>query len=390
VIYYTYSPLEEIDMRCKMLATTDIIRDVGYIYYVLGYPKLQDSPLLKSFLEKLKKDFSRVLNADMRKLAGAEGSIAELRANSYHVEVDKDGKPTKIIIDQSPWYRIEHYIKQKEGHYYVLDDSPDSISALSSPDEHLIEWYQWFEDEKGLQDNAYSGKTKIYIHDKDGKLIEKYPFALGPKYTPLREKIHNKYWFERKAFWVEKGQGWDTREEDRIDRRWDLEQIFRKAIMEWEGDVPPPAYFKKALEWGFMNLEMSFRKRFVPHPDDPSKYILREDLDFSGGSLNDRLKDEKGESEKVKEWIDLFPDKKDDITTIETLNTLSRLIERESHPTDKLILLDFWDICQNDTEPRSDAEIARQLKTQRVHLSPQRIGQRRKRLMRTLQEIFCK
>src|SRR3989339_716286 len=73
VIYYTYSPLEEIDMRCKMLATTDIIRDVGYIYYVLGYPKLQDSPLLKSFLEKLKKDFSRVLNADMRKLAGAEG-----------------------------------------------------------------------------------------------------------------------------------------------------------------------------------------------------------------------------------------------------------------------------------------------------------------------------
>jgi len=266
----------------------------------------------------------------------------------------------------------------------------DGAGRLSSPDEHLIEWYQWFEDEKGLQDNAYSGKTKIYIHDKDGKLIEKYPFALGPKYTPLREKIHKKYWFERKAFWVEKGQGWDTREEDRIDRRWDLEQIFRKAIMEWEGDVPPPAYFKKALEWGFMNLEMSFRKRFVPHPDDPSKYILREDLDFSGGSLNDRLKDEKGESEKVKEWIDLFPDKKDDITTIETLNTLSRLIERESHPTDKLILLDFWDICQNDTEPRSDAEIARQLKTQRVHLSPQRIGQRRKRLMRTLQEIFCK
>ena len=424
VIFYTYTPPEEIKIRKNMILVWEsglekptlisqnfswgFNYDTGYIDFVLTYPEWKEVPLLKSFLIRLRNSASRVMNADVRKLAGAQGSIEELRENACR-EVVENGV-TKLIVDQSPWYRIEQYIQRNEIHYYVLVDDPKAIEDIfETPDESLILLMQWAEDEKSLQESAYSGKTKVFVHNKAGQLVKRkgnpFPFALGPKYKPLRENIHGKYRLDRDVDWKTVIPGEKVSISlDPNDRRWDLEQIFRKAIMEWDGRIPPPAYFKKALEWGFKNLEKSFRKRFISKRDlqfgkDESfedigeeGFILKEDLDYSGGSLDKEIKDKEGNT--IDFWVNLLEDdkkKSPEQTAIEggIETELNRFMNTLENPIDKEIFLDLRDSCSKDDEKiSSDAELARNLNIKGVDVTPQYIGKRRKNLKLKLQEHF--
>jgi hypothetical protein len=187
----------------------------------------------------------------------------------------------------------------------------------------------------------------VCVHKISGK-TEKIHFGLERKYRPLREKILREYHLEREAYWRRKDEG-PVR--DKIDRHWDLEQIYLKAILDWDGETPPPVWFQNTLEWGIKNMgavykdRLDFRKRFEEavkkeaqikckdcstsflfseatgdgecpvcgapiDPQDPEKvkeiktFTLREDKDFEGGYLDDPVEDEEGE--EITRKVDLF------------------------------------------------------------------------------------
>jgi hypothetical protein len=391
VIYYTYSPAEAIEIRNNMLRAPniDLAKDGWYIDFALNDPDFPDDALLRDFLDKMKFDMDRVTAADNWKREGAKESIEELRPRVFYGETreDDDGcKITKVVIDQAHAYKDEIIAKRhpdgtitEEYHTYMLGtDKPDTSRFV---DETLIRWMQSFEYVEDLRESAYSGDDYVYVHNSAGKVIEKIPFGLEPKYRPLREKIHREYPLEREAYWLEKG-GKTSR--DQIDRRWDLEQEFRKAILNWDGKMPPPGYFNTVLKRGILNLEQSYRARFTHDSSSPDKIILKEDLDFSGGSLNDVIKDKDGNLAERSAFLD---GEELDLNLGIDLKSLLSSIE---HPADKLILFDYLEAKCYDDKPSSNAELSRQLATEGIKLTPQRIGKRRKKILSRLSEIFLK
>jgi ribosomal protein L37AE/L43A len=403
VIYYTYSPADAIELRYdEMRSATDInlANDGCYIDFALNDSGFPNDALLRDFLEKMKFDMDRVSAADNWKREGAKESIEELRRTCFYGKTWEDGdgcKITKVIIDQSfsDGYRDELIAKRhpdgtitEEYHTHILSkDEPDTSRFI---DETLIRWMKLFEDDEDLRESAYSRvvcpscdyknvlssygtfqcsgcghrftgeevKDKedyVHVHKISGE-IEKIPFGLERKYRPLRGKIHRKYHFEREAYWED-----DDREleqplhgRDRIDRHWDLEQIFREEILKWDEKTPPPAYFANALEWGIKNMgavykdRLGFRKRFeekeaikeapikcknkecglyfplseskggedcpwCENPIDPQDLVkeiktftLMEDKDFEAGSLDELVVTEDRETARK---VDLFQGK---------------------------------------------------------------------------------
>jgi hypothetical protein len=275
---------------------------------------------------------------------------------------------------------------KEECHIYVLNDDPLDYFEV---DEYLIRWMQAFEEEEGLQESAFSGKTAIYVHDRNGNPItppgkhrNPFPFALESKYDGKIERIHRKYRLDQELFIKKKGElkpGEKRIEEDRIDRKWDLEKIFRKAIMEWppKKDIPIPAYFDRALEWSVKNLEKGFRERFikVPDPDDPGKtrFVLKEDF-YHGGSLNEPIDKEENRTEKINLLSGGMPAPEREIDW-------KRLLDSVNHPIDKLILVDA---------SRSDAELVRELKTQGIQFTSRYVNKRRKKLYAHLRAFLKK
>ena len=441
IIYYTYSPVEKIDVRMRMLAGwngmdigmpsifqqhIDFVQDCSYIYFVLSDCEIQKSPILKAFLEKMHDNASRVMAADIRKEAGAEGTIEELRLNSLRCEKTKDVKTgievEKYIIDHSPFYRNEIVIKNSpnntskiESHIYVMEKgSADDV--FENTDIYLIDWMQWFKDAPQLQEVAFSGEIEVFIFDKKGKKIvptntkahrNPFSFALEPKWRNLRKRIQGQYPLERKMY--RKYNNDSTKQEwekyfpegkIKIDRHWDMEQIFKKAIMKYKRDILPSTYFKNALKWGFLSLEKPFRERFVerkelgseflkvnPISKKPVKYILQDDVDSSGGFLNEDLKDQDGNI--IDEKVNLIAASEHDVSfEIEILDFISAL----DHPADRLILRDLWEACHGsdpDVSHSSDAELARQLKNKNVNLTPQYVGKRRQKLFTALQNFYA-
>ncbi len=371
LIYYAYSPSEALEWRLSW--AEHIMEYAEYIVFVLNYPEIQDSPLLLDFLIKLDDKLQRVFYADIRKQAGAKESIANLRESTLYSEnIENDGPPaTRHIVDMSPLYRMECTIKEdaEELNIYILNTDPGK-NWFTIADAHLIRWMQKFREIPHEHESAYDGKTRVYIYGRDGKLKKpprghRNPFdlALEPKYKPLREKIHEKYNFER----------------DKIDRRWDLEQIFKEAIMKWDGKIPAPAYFKNALEWGFLNLESGYRQKFIPGPGD--KNILMEDMDFTGGSLNEPV------GEEGLERIDFLSGPVQDL---DADLDVSRLMDTLTHPVDKALLIDLYDAKKHNDKPSSDAELSRQLEAAGYSITPQGLGKRRTKLLQTISEYFRK
>jgi hypothetical protein len=273
----------------------------------------------------------------------------------------------------------------------------------------------------------------VYVHNSAGKVIEEIHFGLEKKYRPLRKKIHRTYNLEREAYWLEEGEG---PMRDQLDRSWDLEQIFREAILSWNEETRPPAYFKNALKWGILNMglvykdRLSFRERFeekavikegpieckqcevsflfsgatgggecpfCESPIDPLDlhklgqkkiHTLREDQDFEGGSLDETVKlkfaGDKEESEVKK--IDLLPEGGQDL---DSRSEVLQLIDHFEHPVDKALLLDFYDSWCRNRRPTSNAEMSRLLREQKgIEMTPRHIGRHRKKLTSTLQEFF--
>jgi hypothetical protein len=344
VIYYTYSPAGAIEIRNNMLLAPDIdLGDDGwYIDFALNDPDFPDDALLRDFLDKMKFDMDPVSAADNWKREGADESIEELRKRATLVEVYEDEKGCKItkVRYQSPTYRDEIIAKRhpngtitEEYHTHIL--GPDAPNTSRFIDETLARWMIRFEDVEDLRESAFKSNDHVYVHNRAGKVTNKIPFGLEPKWRPLREKYHKKYFFERKAYWED-----DDREleqplhgRDRIDRHWDLEQIFRDIILNWDEERPVAAYFKYALMYGFLNLEKRFRERFITNKDsligckqcglyfplsestggedcpwcenpiDPQDlvkeiktHLLKEDLDFEGGSLDESVEGDDGEA----------------------------------------------------------------------------------------------
>jgi hypothetical protein len=329
VIYYTYSPAEAIDLRNNMLLATDVdLGDDGwYIDFALRDPDFPNDALLRDFLEKMKFDMDRVTSADNWKREGAKESIEELRNRAARKEIYEDEKGYKItrVHYQSPTYRDEIITKRHPDgtiteEYHTHNLGPDEPDTSGFIDETLMRWMKLFEDVDDLRESAFYSDDHVYVHDSSGKVVNKIPLGMADKYKPLIKA-------------TPRLEADDDSIRDKMRLHWDLEQIFRKAIMSWDGKIPPPAYFKRALRWGFLNLEESFRKKvitdkdsliecedcgvsfrfsesnveecpFCESPIDPQTlreakeiktFVRKEDLNFGGGYLDEFVENKDGE-----------------------------------------------------------------------------------------------
>jgi hypothetical protein len=441
LIYYTYSPPEAIEFRNemlriktkieiqpteatksrkkkrpktdnkKMLLETDILDEAWYIQGVLSEAELKEPSLVRDFLDTMNFDFDRVTAADNLKRRGREESIEELRNLAFRGTVyeDKHGcRITKIVIDESPAYRDEVIARRhpdgtlepEEYHTYLGEEVPEVRRFPSSRrrysatsrwvDETLVRWMQFFEDVEPLRESAYSSEDRVYVHDKTGRVIEEIPSALEPKYRPLREKLHRANPLERKAYRriVDPEDPRAVRyEPEQIDRRWDLEQEFRKAIMQWEGTQPLAGYFKTVLRRGILNLGKSYRERFMRYPTDQDTIRLIEDLDFTGGSLNEAVRDEDGHKT---EWIALLDDEADDrVEEIDAARFIDQLLASFDKPVEKLIAFDFLEARVHDDKPSTNVELAQWLSKQGKQVSPQYIGRLRPKVIARVEHFLA-
>jgi hypothetical protein len=457
VIYYTYSPVDAIGLRYdEMRSATDInlANDGCYIDFALNDSYFPDDALLRDFIEKMKFDMDRVSAADNWKREGAKEPIEELRRTCFYSKTWEDGdgcKITKVIIDQSfsDGYRDELIAKRhpdgtitEEYHTHILSkDEPDTSRFI---DETLARWMQLFEDDEELRESAFYSDDHVYVHNSAGEVVEKIPFGMANKYRPLIKATHRKHPLEREAYWLTK-KGEPVR--DQIDRHWDLEQIFRDIILNWDEKKPIAAYFKYALKYGFLNLEKRFRERFITNKDnligckqcglyfplseskggedcpwcenpiDPQNlakeiktHFLKEDLDFEGGSLDELVEGEDGEAVRMLDLLqgkagaspmgfdplnlktfsirldykDIMMELEDRVGGVE----FSRLIDLFNDPVSRVLLLDEYDVFCRNLKPTSHAKMSRLLKERGIKMSPQRIGQRRKKLRLALEKLF--
>ncbi len=421
IIVYTYCPLEAFDMRLALLRLWDqadnergdfknpqVLYDATIAWSISKHPEVSKYPGLVAFLEQLGREFSCVLQADLRKNAGHPDTLGELRKNWKMV--DKQGSRTIIKIDQSPFNRINHIIFDEpsglsriEIHYYLLDD-PTTVELeqfFTDTDAYLTEWMQMFDGFEEVKNTAYSQDVMVYVYGRGDKLIRPpgrhenpFPFDLMTKYKVLLKNIYNKYNFEPKAHWEKKNPSakgtWLDKfpdiERDKIDRTWDLKESFKKTIHDWNGTVPPAAYFCKTLKNRFKDSDgVKFTDRFIKRsevwpeegPTTDDGWILKDNLDFSGGSIHNK----EGEliidppydpNKHIDCWIDI-----------------QRFYDNLEHPIDREIISDYIDVSKhsspndsrrNMVKPASDVELSEILSDQDFDFTPQYIGQRRKKV----------
>ena len=111
LIYYTYSPIEETDMRLRMIEAwrgdrsdsipiqqyTSFEQDKNHIYIVMSEPEIQSCPLLKEFLLMLCDNSSRVMMSDIQKSTGTKCLAENLR---YNIPQSKEQSFQKGSIEQ--------------------------------------------------------------------------------------------------------------------------------------------------------------------------------------------------------------------------------------------------------------------------------------------------
>lgn len=268
IAFIVYMPPERFDLRVKLTYLSNPIRDRRDLIRFIKHHCDHKSGW-KDYLRDLAHDFMVILSTDYQRLLGKSGTISELRENFEKISTDEDGT-LKIEIDLWPKAKIiqlikagkietRHYLREEEGKY--------EFSNLA--DEMMIEWMQSFEDRE-LRLAPYEfkkGDSHIYyIYAPDGKLIEKFPYALRNKYENLiRSKL--RYYLAKKGIPF----GWE-----KADVSQETELTFLDSIFKYTKQKGfPPGYFETVLIRRFHDIYQNARKASI---------------DFSGGSLDKEMK----------------------------------------------------------------------------------------------------
>jgi hypothetical protein len=241
IVFSVNTPPEEFDLRRKLFQLFHPISDHRYLCL---FAKSQRKLGWEDYLKGLAHDFTVIFCVDLQKSMGKPGTIKELRENFEKVVTDEDGTQ-RIEIDLWPKARIVQLIKDNniEIHHYLLGEE-DRFEFSNLADETMIGWMQSFEDRE-LRLSPYEfekGDKQIlcYIYRPDGKLLEKFPYALRNKYENLIAKKLREY-----DFLTEKGIlfGWEG-----VDISQEAESAFWEAILRYTPRKgPPPGYFKRFL-----------------------------------------------------------------------------------------------------------------------------------------------
>ena len=389
---------------------------------------------------------------------GIEGSVEALRGRLYSVDVNENNerKITKIIRDEIPWMRSEHImIKEANGHrsqeihIYLLDDNLVKKIFDNWTDEASIVWMQCFKGFQDIQNTAYSSEVEVYIHDKESAVMKppkgkRNPFKRGlkQKYEPLLKSIPKKYRQDRDRtnFSSEKFSPEEAKryQDDEKRMAWDAERIFRDAIINWQPGITPPAYFENALHWRFKNLEKRFDKLMIskdelermgissfsnsswnlsekeaedvkisyPNSDKKAqiikvkdrgkkaKYFKIEDIDRTGGSLDQPISDEREEETRrdiivlTDPWGNPIDPMDDGIKQIDFRSKINNFMSSLDHPADKLIFVDLIESRDMGSQITTNATLSKKLQTQGIKLSPQRVGQRREVIIEKIKKSF--
>lgn len=263
VAVYTYSPSEAFEERLLLLSrwaaddrergdlrNPQALQDVAFLAAIARQPGIKERPIA-DFLKQADRDFSKVLQADVRKAAGHPDPIEKLRENWKRVETLESG--TKIIFDRSPFDRIEYLdLPDKvEIHYHVLDDSNPNDLFVDA-DAHLVEWFQWLDEIRVSDKQAW-----VYIYGYDGELVKPPGAHQNPFSFNLLEKYKGLVYSAAKNVIPDPdpGQAWTNERQDTVLTSGDAVVIFlEKVIPSWKGDRPPAAHFSKTLPWRLRDL----------------------------------------------------------------------------------------------------------------------------------------
>lgn len=237
VIYYVFSPAEEIGLRLKMLAKNDIDVDfdMKYICFVQTLPEINQHESLRIYLRNLSEKFLRVMTVDIQKKTGVVGSFEELRQNCLRIEKTDHGR--KTIMDHSPWTKYE-LIKtpgKKIMTIYALDES--DMASRFNVDPFLIGWIQAF-DNPDIRDEAYTDRLEIRIVDTCGNLVKPPKKYFNPFFFSLRERYAP---LLKQAFKIFQSPG--------IIEYEDIEYCFFMVLKESPGYINP-----KSLYWKIRDL----------------------------------------------------------------------------------------------------------------------------------------
>lgn len=179
-----YLPPEQFDLRIALTYLSNPIWAHRYLVLFTYKHSLCKSGW-EDYLRGLAHDFMVILSTDYQRLLGKPGTISELRENFEKISTDEDGN-LKIEIDLLPKAKIIQLIKEgkiETHHYLQTEEGKYEFNNLA--DEIMIEWMQSFEDGE-LRLAPYELKKgdshMYYIYAPDGKMIDKFPYALRNKY----------------------------------------------------------------------------------------------------------------------------------------------------------------------------------------------------------------
>lgn len=350
---------------------------------------------LEHILTELRDQTRRTMWTDLRKVAGAEGSIRELRANIIR------GERGKIIFDLSPlWPRVE-ICGRKIFQYWPRGTPLEEVrNFIYEHGEELAKMLQDFTPQSLVGQNVLKGKMFFHMVDESGNplnLGEKqpnpFPFSFWPKHEPLAKKVarkgeerdrYNGIYYEQKVYlglvkrillqhtlkWNRKSKLLPyLREEVKDDIQSLLDGYPEGMQKKFDKDPTTHRMFKnlRCQACGFESdeptdakLPLSCPDCGIPFREKDIKYVSTDALDHFKISF-DEVKDEDEEMPLIdKTWpIDSERDEKLSHTEILEWREEKRrndLFRKSLDPLDQKIL----SFCEKDPNIKS-SEIARKL-----------------------------